>query len=1032
VARRSVLKSVSSLAACCALACAFLSSAVAVAQVATPVSRSAPAFAGGKLTAPDAASASALAASSGEPVEIMADRTDWSQTFAEPQGGFEAVESLVPQQVQEPDGSWVPVDTTLSVESGGLVVPAAITTGLTLSNGGSGPLYTLSQGAQSLSVSWPFGSLPVPSLSGATATYADVLPGVNLLVSATPTGVSELIQVMSAVAAANPDLAKVTFPVAGAGVSVSADGQGGLVADDSSGQPVFSAPPPQMWDSAGSEPTASGQAPVAMAGTNLGAGGPVLGDHQAVMPVSAGAASVSLVPSASVLSGPSVVYPVYIDPVWYGDDANGTASWADATTFGDGGSGGDWEYSASDGGIRVGVACDTADDPNCPNESHSGNPEYIKVRSFLNFPIPAALNGNLLGNGPYYLDAKLHIFDQWSWNCNDPTEVDLWQTGYAGQDTSWDNQPAQMTELDTPTFAYGDNCAGNWHDFDVTSAVAATQQSGYSVTDVSGKPDVTFELKADDSDESNWNLYSWKRFTAAGSTNPMELEIYWIHAPVSSDPETQGTFSPQNGTPQTGLDCATSASAPDFVTSAPTVQANVSYASVDQAAFTQLQETPPAEIYGSFTWVETGVSDPLFGSASTGPDLPSTLTAQAGGSGGQEYGWSEQAVIEYYDPVAQSSGTVTEPSSTATCYYVVETEDPTGTVDISGTVGAVGQPIAFQFSPVNYSDPQCPGTITECDEPAGYIYGFGNPSLSRYIAADKNGDASITITPYTGDPTELYVTPVDFAGNPSSSTVTELSVTAGSNPSNIDSLGYWKLNGSGSPTDNGLSLSNGNSLTNPVYQCPGPYGDSPIFDVTTGNQVSCTLTGEADSQPVVANEWSFSVAAWADPGSCTSTCVVMSEDGTSVSEFALEWIPDSSANTQGTWEFRMHFADDPSSTLFFAQSGEMAPGWTQVTGVFNQGQDLVLYVYANGVEQTFTSQSGLAAWNTDPVGPFRIGAGFGGASSFPGGSISDACVFYGALQPADVTNLVDAQPAGSDVPYGDGCANLYAQYQYPN
>src|SRR5258706_10789208 len=218
---------------------------------AAPVRAGAAAAPAGPLSAADVASASALAAATGQPAEILADRTDFSQTFAEPGGGFETTESLVPQRVQQPDGSWVPVDTALSAQPDGSVAPAAILTGLALSGGGAGPLLTLSQGGRSLAVSSPFGTLPAPAVAGSTATYADVLPGVNLLVSATPTGVSEVIEVMSAAAAANPALDLLRFPVSGSGLSVSADGAGGLAAADGQGRVVFSAPAPQMWDSAG-------------------------------------------------------------------------------------------------------------------------------------------------------------------------------------------------------------------------------------------------------------------------------------------------------------------------------------------------------------------------------------------------------------------------------------------------------------------------------------------------------------------------------------------------------------------------------------------------------------------------------------------------------------------------------------------------------------------------------------------------------------------------------------------------------------
>jgi hypothetical protein len=141
----------------------------------------------------------------------------------------------------------------------------------------------------------------VPSLSGPTATYTGVLPGVNLLVSATPTGVRSVLQVMLAAAAANPALAKITFPVYAQGMSVTGDALGGLVAADSSGSAVFAAPPSQMWDSAGV--TVAGLAPVAGSGPGAEQTGPQPGDHVAVAGVSAASGSVTVSPAASLLGG---------------------------------------------------------------------------------------------------------------------------------------------------------------------------------------------------------------------------------------------------------------------------------------------------------------------------------------------------------------------------------------------------------------------------------------------------------------------------------------------------------------------------------------------------------------------------------------------------------------------------------------------------------------------------------------------------------------------------------------------------------
>ena len=359
------------------------------------------------------ARASALAASSGRPVEILGDRTAWSQVFAEPQGGFGAQESLVPQRVPEPDGSWEPVNTTLAVTGNGLVAPGATLAGLSLSDGSSGAaggrgnrpadlsddslLYSLTSGDDTLSFYWPYGQLPVPTLNGSTAEYDAILPGVNLLITATATGVSDLIEVTSAQGAADPELASLSFPVTAAGLTVSVDDSGNLTAADDDGNPVFAAAAPQMWDSEAADSDNGGN------GGQDGeppADGPEAGDAQAVVPVTQGTDDdgddlITLTPVASVLSGDSVVYPVFIDPNWNVTTAN-SASWSDVwkaqeysgsvnqpsssvqpiATW----TGSDWQPGDPAGGIRSGVPCDNdsngtcvANDGNEDGGSYTGN-----------------------------------------------------------------------------------------------------------------------------------------------------------------------------------------------------------------------------------------------------------------------------------------------------------------------------------------------------------------------------------------------------------------------------------------------------------------------------------------------------------------------------------------------------------------------------------------------------------------------------------------------------------------------------------
>ncbi len=143
--------------------------AVPVSGVAHALSRlSAPASA---LSLRDAASA---ATASGSRVEALGARTENEQTFVNPDGTITLEQTAVPVRVRRGD-SWVPVDTTLSVGTDGLVRPAASALSMSFSGGGSAaPLAELAKGGTSLRLSWPatLPALPTPSLAGNAATYA--------------------------------------------------------------------------------------------------------------------------------------------------------------------------------------------------------------------------------------------------------------------------------------------------------------------------------------------------------------------------------------------------------------------------------------------------------------------------------------------------------------------------------------------------------------------------------------------------------------------------------------------------------------------------------------------------------------------------------------------------------------------------------------------------------------------------------------------------------------------------------------------
>jgi RHS repeat-associated protein len=168
-----------------------------------------------------------------------------------------------------------------------------------LSGGGGTVLATLRTGGYWMSLTWP-SALPAPAVSGASATYRNVFPGVDLVVSAdTAGGLAETLVVRDKSAAADPQLADLTLGVsASAGLSQRTTADGSVAMVTARGTAVFSSPPPVAWDSAA--------AGAAVSGPGKGAAVVAGADYQA--------GSVRLRIPAGLLSGPPSSFPVYMDP----------------------------------------------------------------------------------------------------------------------------------------------------------------------------------------------------------------------------------------------------------------------------------------------------------------------------------------------------------------------------------------------------------------------------------------------------------------------------------------------------------------------------------------------------------------------------------------------------------------------------------------------------------------------------------------------------------------------------------------------
>ncbi|NJP97753.1 LamG domain-containing protein, partial [Nonomuraea sp. FMUSA5-5] len=310
------------------LAAGALSLTVVAALIALPAGpvSALPSTSASSVAAPEPVEASedeaaVKAAHLGVPVEVAALRGESSDVFVTPDGQLEAREYLRPIRTRL-SGTWQPIDTTLAATGDGMVAPKAATVGLGFSGGGDKPLVELSQAGRRLALSWP-DPLPQPRLEGDTATYPDVLPGVDLRMTAQEDGYSQILVVKSAAAAADARLAGLRLGMAADGMTVKETATGGLsVTDNGSGGTVFEAAQPLMWDSSAGPaktPRTDGQ-PGAGAG-GLAAGGLGAGESGKLaaveVDVPAGGGELTLKPDLGVLRGPGTVYPVFIDPQWY-------------------------------------------------------------------------------------------------------------------------------------------------------------------------------------------------------------------------------------------------------------------------------------------------------------------------------------------------------------------------------------------------------------------------------------------------------------------------------------------------------------------------------------------------------------------------------------------------------------------------------------------------------------------------------------------------------------------------------------------
>lgn len=436
--------------------------------VAAPdTARAAPpsAAATGERSAEEAASATAAA--TGERVEVLTARTEDQQVFANPDGSFTMEMSAGPERVRE-GGGWVDPNATLVRRADGTIAPEASVNPVEFSGGGTAPLARLSASDRSIELSWP-SPLPAPTLAGDTATYAEVIPGVDLQLTAHAQGFSPVLVVKTADAADDPRLDEVEFGLAAQGVTVTKESDGSLAARDEAGGVVFASSRVEMTDSP--PPVAA----TAKADDDEPTEEPTVGNLAAVGEIELAAGELTIIPDQELLDDPAAVYPVRIDPYW---TAPGNA-WAKVFK---GKMDSAYWFGGMDGPeAKVGYC------------GWGGCNSIGEARSYFQFSTHALAGAHILG-------AEFNIRETWAPSCTNKRALDLYRTDPIGPGTTWRHQPGwaggNPWKLGSHTVAYGYSaaCGPNWVGYGVAGAITP---GGLT----------TFMLAAPEGDKMAWKKF---------------------------------------------------------------------------------------------------------------------------------------------------------------------------------------------------------------------------------------------------------------------------------------------------------------------------------------------------------------------------------------------------------------------------------------------------------------------------------------------------------------------------------------------
>ncbi len=881
----------------------------------------------------DEPTASAQAQASGEPVEVTADRTEYSTTLANPDGSFTLTQSTTPQRVKEKDGGWGAVDPVLERRTDGRIAPKGAVVDLSFSGGGSGSdMIRLGKDGRSVTLGWA-GALPQPTLDGATATYPNVFDGVDLQLTATAEGYREVLVVRTPKAAQNPALDQVKLAASGDGLSVVPGAGGGLRAIDDDGNAVFRGPAGQMWDSAGdgssgpqTQLTRTGAAALTVGHPQDDPSQPGKGDSTAVLPVRVDDGTVAVHPDLDLLRGKDTVYPVYIDPSVGLGVSERTKLSSDGDKF--------WMF---DGDKGVGK-CGTADGYYCGGG-------YVDRMYFEFAPTKLA--------GKHVLDATFRARETWSFNC-DKHPVDLVRTDNISEGTRWPG-PKQLDLMGDQDVSAGrgDLCSPDqpdkWIEFNDNSKESDENLTSTVRSFADGKfSRLTLMLRAKDESDPR----AWKRFD-----DNAELSVDFAYKP--GVPTNVGVIPGVSATAY----CNKSSSNPLVATiKTPMVQASV------QTLVQPHKGDPAAALQAEFV-VERG-DDAAWHQVWTGyrpdkgwaPDgtLERMATSERADGGLYRYRARTQSHWSYDG----KSGDLWS-SYSPWCYFKIDSSAPkapritTGspytecTANLCEGKGGPGDPGSFTFQP-NTADIDAAGHT----DITAYEYKLLS-TPTKTVSGSLKADVKDVRPPLSGtqvlsvrakDVHNRWGTPAEFAF--------KVAPAPGA-------VGRWHFDDAAPGSGAALAKDSATEGTrhDATLQTAGAgwsslarRGDADYsLWLNDGSDDTVRSGYAATATPAVNTKDSFTVSAWVYLTDASQNHVVLSAPGTSGSAFTLYY-----SASYKKWVFNRTAGDVKDNPVYLRSIADAGPPplkvWTHLAAVFDTKNDAdktndTIQLFVNGRPQ---------------------------------------------------------------------------------